>query len=144
MTRATVVEASSAYLASASTEADRLGRARSIRFVHGDFVAVAPGLEPATVVALDRVVCCYPSYGRLLERSLERAERAVALSYPRDRWFVRLSTKWENAMRRRKGNPFRTYVHSPPEMHRIIEAGGFRLVSRSQTAMWSADVFARA
>ena len=143
MSRATVVDASSAYLAAASIEAERSGRSGVMRFVHGDFVAVAPGLERATVVALDRVVCCYPSYQFLLEQSLQRAERAFALSYPRDRWLVRLGMKWENAMRRRKGNPFRTFVHPPSDMQRLIEAAGFRLVRRAETMIWSADVFAK-
>jgi len=143
MSRATVVDASSAYLAAASQEAERSGRSALMRFVHGDFLAVAPGLERATVVTLDRVVCCYPSYEPLLEQSLQRAERAFATSYPRDRWLVRLGIWWENAMRRRKGNPFRTFVHPPSDMQRIIEGAGFRLVSRVQTMAWSADVFAK-
>jgi magnesium-protoporphyrin O-methyltransferase len=141
MSRATLVEASSAYLAAASEEAARSARAASMAFVHGDFLDVAPDLAGATVVTLDRVVCCYPSYRPLLEQSVRRAERGFAMSYPRDRWYVRLGMKWENAMRRRKGNPFRTFVHSPSHMQRIVEAAGFRLVSRVETTTWSTDVF---
>lgn len=144
MDRATVVDASSAYLAAASDEATRRGRSTSIRFVHGDFLVLAGQLAPSTVVTLDRVVCCYPSYLPLLEQSLQRAERGFALSYPRDRWFVRLGMTFENAMRRWHGNPFRTFVHPPADIQRTIEAAGFRLVSRARTMMWSADVFINA
>jgi predicted RNA methylase len=91
MGRATVVEASSAYLAAATKEAGRTGRSNAMHFVHGDYVAIAPNLERATVL----------------------------------------------------GNPFRTFVHPPSDMQRIIEAAGFRLVSRADTIRWSADVFAR-
>ena len=88
--RAVVVDASSAYLAAASEEAVRRGRSASTEVVQGDFVAVASQLTPATAVTLDRVVCCYPFYERLLEQALRLAEHSIALSYPRDRWFVRL------------------------------------------------------
>jgi hypothetical protein len=37
------------------------------------------------------------------------------------RWFVRLGISLENALRRRCGNPFRTFVHPPSEMIRMIE-----------------------
>jgi SAM-dependent methyltransferase len=138
---AVVVDASSAYLAAASEEAARRGRSESTQFVHGDFVDVANGLAPANAVTLDRVVCCYPSYDRLLEQALRLAEHAFAFSHPRDRWFVRLGIWIENTLRRRRGNPFRAFVHSPTEMTRIIERAGFRLVSSRRTLSWSCDVF---
>jgi 16S rRNA G966 N2-methylase RsmD len=141
--RAVVVEASSAYLAAASEEAVRRGRSASTELVHGDFVAVASQLAPATAVTLDRVVCCYPFYERLLEQALRLAEHSVALSYPRDRWFVRFGIWLENALRRRRGNPFRTFVHSPLEMMRMIEHAGFTLASRRRTLSWSSDVFVK-
>jgi hypothetical protein len=37
------------------------GREQVIQFVHADFVEAASELPSAAVVALDRVVCCYPS-----------------------------------------------------------------------------------
>jgi magnesium-protoporphyrin O-methyltransferase len=143
ISRAIVVDASSAYLAAASEEASRRERSSSMQFVHGDFLTVARDVAAATIVTLDRVVCCYPAYQPLLEQSLERAERGFALSYPRDRWYVRLGMWCENAMRRRRGNPFRTFVHPPAELHRIIEGSGFRLASRAQTMTWAAEVFIR-
>jgi magnesium-protoporphyrin O-methyltransferase len=143
MERAIVVDASSAYLAAASEEAARRERSSSTQIVHGDFLTVARDLPVAAVVTLDRVVCCYPAYRPLLEQSLEHAERGLALSYPRDRWYVRLGMWFENALRRRRGNPFRTFVHPPADMQRLIEAAGFRLASRGQTMIWTMDVFVR-
>lgn len=40
MTRATVVEASAAYLAAASEETTRRGRSAVVHFVHGDYVGL--------------------------------------------------------------------------------------------------------
>jgi tRNA1(Val) A37 N6-methylase TrmN6 len=142
--RAVVVEASSAYLAAASEEATRRGHSKVTEFMHGDFLEMAGKLTPSSVVTLDRVVCCYPLYEPLLEQALQLAQTAFAMSYPRDRWFVRAGIWLENALRCRKGNPFRTFVHPPLEMLRIIEGSGFRLANRRQTPAWSCDVFVKA
>jgi len=141
--QATVLDASSAYLAAASEEATRRGRSTSTQFVHGDFVVLASHLTPASVVALDRVVCCYPSYEPLLKEALALAKVGFAMSYPRDRWFVHAGMWLENAMRRRKGNPFRTFVHAPSKMVRIVEGAGFTLARRERTPSWWADVFVK-
>ncbi|MCA1650068.1 MAG: class I SAM-dependent methyltransferase, partial [Acidobacteria bacterium] len=87
--RAIAVDASSAYLAAAAEEAERRGHTGGIQFVRGDFLDVAGQLPATPVVTLDRVICCYPWYARLLEESLRHAERCFAFSYPRDVWYVR-------------------------------------------------------
>jgi len=143
ITNAVMVDASSAYLAAGAEEAARRGRTESVQFVHGDFLTVAAQLPRAAVVTLDRVICCYPSYESLLEKALQSAEHGFAVSYPRDRWYVRAGVWFENTMRRRRANPFRTFVHSPSEMERLIERAGFALASRRQTVAWSADVFVK-
>jgi magnesium-protoporphyrin O-methyltransferase len=143
MARGIQIEASAAYLAAASEEAARRGRSAIVQFVHGDYVTVGPQVPGASVVTLDRVVCCYPLFEPLLEQAGHHAERSVALSYPRDRWFVRVGLWFENLLRRLKGNPFRTFLHSPTEMQQLLERCGFELVSRSQTPAWAADVFVR-
>jgi magnesium-protoporphyrin O-methyltransferase len=143
MARGIVVEASAAYLAAASEEAARRGRSGMVQFVQGDYVTVAPQLPRATVVTLDRVVCCYPWFEPLLEQAGRHAERAIALSYPHDRWFVRVGLWFENLMRRWKGNPFRTFLHSPTQMQHVLERCGFERVSRGHTPAWAADVFVR-
>jgi magnesium-protoporphyrin O-methyltransferase len=143
MARGIQIEASGAYLAAASEEAARLGRSSIVEFVHGDYVTVGRQVPSATVVTLDRVVCCYPSFEPLLAQAGRHAERSVALSYPRDRWFVRLGLWFENLVRRLKGNPFRTFLHPPAQMQQVLERCGFELVSRDQTRTWAADVFVR-
>ena len=141
--RAIIVDASSAYLAAAADEAGRRGRTGDIHFTRGDFVAVSGTVPAATVVALDRVVCCYPSYQDLLGEALRHAEKAIALSYPRDRWYVRLFQRLENGARRLRKNHFTTFVHPEADLRAMIEGAGFRLVSRRGTFVWFADVYRR-
>jgi len=141
--RAVAVDASSSYLAVAREEAARRGRTQQIQFVHGDFVDLALGLPSATVVTMDRVICCYPRFRPLLEVALGRTERTFALSYPRDVWYVRALNGTENIRRRMGGNSFRTFVHSAADMERLIERAGFVLSSRRHTWTWSVDVYVR-
>lgn len=140
---AVAVDASAAYLMAAAEEATRRKRADRIRFVKGDFADLAPTLDHADVVTLDRVVCCYPFVERLLVSAVGHARRAIALSYPRDLWYIRAVLEFDNLRRRLTGNSFQTFVHSPALIERIILGAGFRLSSRRTTWTWAADVFVR-
>jgi hypothetical protein len=115
----------------------------SVEFVHADFLSVASKVPVATIVALDRVVCCYPSSKSLLNAALPRVEYCLALSYPRDAWHVRLGVMLENGQRRLANNQFRTLVHPVAPMEEMIRKAGFDLSSRRETWMWSVDVYTR-
>jgi magnesium-protoporphyrin O-methyltransferase len=141
--RAVAVEASAAYIDAGREEAGRRGVEGAVDFIHADFVSKASSLPVFTVVALDRVVCCYPSCGPLLDAALLHAERCLALSYPRDEWFVRFGVVLENTPRRLARSSFRTYVHPPAKMEQMIRAAGFALSSRRETRIWAVDVYTR-
>jgi magnesium-protoporphyrin O-methyltransferase len=141
ITQAAGVDASPAYVAAAQQEAARRGHVAATRFVHGDFLQLTNELPSATVVTLDRVVCCYPLYEPLLAEALRHAERCLALSYPRGRWYVRAGLATENFGRRMRKNPFRAFVHSPAAMEQVIRAAGFQLTSRRNTFAWCVDVY---
>ena len=108
---------------------------RRFRPILGDVTELSPPLS-ADVVALDRVVCCYPDYGTLLRTAAASATRVLALSYPRDRWYVRLVIAAENFFRRLGGNPFRTFVHSPDAIRQVLEAAGWRRAVQRSTLVW--------
>jgi SAM-dependent methyltransferase len=143
VTHAVAVDASSAYNGVARQEAERLGRAGAVQFVRADFVSIASDLPPAMLVTLDRVVCCYPSCEPLLNAALRHADRCLALSYPRDVWYVRLGVTLENVQRLLAKNSFRTFVHPAARMEQMVRACGFELSSRRETWMWSVDVYTR-
>lgn len=143
MSRAIVVEASRAYLATASQEAERRGCSGATQFIHGDFLSVASGISDTAVVTLDRVICCYPEYAALLEEALRHAQLYFAFSYPRDLWHVRAALAVENGVRALAANPFRAFVHPADQMERIIKDAGFRLRGRRQTWTWCVDIYDR-
>ena len=143
ITRATAIDASAAYVDAGRSEAIRRGKTDAVEFVHGDFVEVARQLPRASVVALDRVVCCYPAWQPLVADALTLADNCVALSYPRDRWYVRAAIDAENRLRWARGNAFRAFVHPVADLVRAIRHAGFGLVARQETWMWSVDVWTR-
>jgi SAM-dependent methyltransferase len=140
---AIAVDASTAYVDVAREEAGRRGQTDAIQFVHADFVERASQLPSANVVALDRVICCYPSWERLLDEALGHADRCLALSYPRDAWYVRLGVMLENSQRWLARNSFRAFVHPIPKIEETIRRAGFGLSSRRETWVWSVDVYLR-
>lgn len=140
---AVLAEAATAFLHAARREAEARGTVDRIRFVQGDFTAVADDVPAVDVVTLDRVVCCYPDYRGLLTSSLARCRRAYAISYPRDRWSVRVVFALQNLARRLVGDPFRTFVHPPAAIEQTLTESGLVLASRVRTAVWVIDLYLR-
>lgn len=141
--RVTAVEAAPAYIATAREESRRRSLSHRVELVHGDFLAVAGDVMQADVVTMDRVVCCYPAYRPLLEAALQRSRRLLAFSYPRDRWYVRVSVEMQNLGRALFRNPFRGFVHSAQGMEALLAHHGFRRMQRRETLKWSADLYVR-
>jgi 2-polyprenyl-3-methyl-5-hydroxy-6-metoxy-1,4-benzoquinol methylase len=141
--RAVSIDASTACVTAGREEAVRRNLAEQVQWVHGDYVALADQLAPADVVTLDRVVCCYPGFEPLLAAAARHARRCLAISYPRDVSFVRVAMAAENALRRLKGKTFRTVLHPPHEMERLILSEQFALSARRTTWFWCVDVYLR-
>jgi len=141
--RAVSVDASAACVAAGREEAGRRQRAEQVEWVQGDYVALAEKLQSADVVTLDRVVCCYPRFEPLLAAAVRHAHRCIAISYPRDVWYVRMALAGENALRRLKRKDFRVLLHPPREMEQLVRSEGFALSTRRTTWAWCVDVYVR-
>jgi len=142
ISRAVIAEASAAYVEVIRNEAGRRDRIAALDVFHGDAVEKRNDLPAADIVTLDRVVCCYPRYQPMLDLAVHHAEHGLALSYPRDRWYVR-AVIWLDNWKRSRKTSFRTFVHPPSDIQRLIEAAGFVLASRRGTFVWRVDVFVR-
>ena len=140
---ATCVDMSAAALAANAEEAHRRGVADRIKQVEADFVAIAPTLPSADLVALDRVVCCYPAYVPLLEQATAHSYRLLAMSYPRDRWWVSLALWVENAWRWLRGDQFRAFVHSPAAIASLLRGRGFTRARAVATFAWQMELYVR-
>lgn len=139
----TSVDASPAYLGAAREEAEARGNAARIRFVEGDFVEVQAEVEPADLVVLDRVVCCYPDMPALVDASAPRARRAYGLVYPRDTRFVRILITALNLAQRVRRHPFRAFVHPTAAVEARVQAHGLTKTVHTRSLFWQMVVFSR-
>lgn len=138
------VDASQAYITMATQEAERRGHREKIEFKHGDFVQLAPDLNPADIVTLDRVVCCYPDMHALIDLSSKLAQQAYALVYPRDNFLTRNGIHLLNFFAfRLSGNPFRTYIHDTEAVDKIIRGNGLERVLHKNVGFWQVFVYQR-
>ena len=115
-----------------------------VTFVPGDFRAVAGSLEAADLVTLDRVVCCDPDYTTLLPLAAGKARHALALTFPRDRWLVRLFVALSNVWRRVRGSDFRVFVHPPQALAAVLERERLSRAAQDATFVWAVEIWERA
>jgi magnesium-protoporphyrin O-methyltransferase len=114
----TAVDASRPYLEVLRQAATERGyEARQTR-IEGDFTDVVDRVEPATVVTLDKVICCYPDMATLVRASARKTTALYGIVVPRDTAWVRTAVGFINwflrhALRRR----LQAFAHS----HRAID-----------------------
>jgi SAM-dependent methyltransferase len=141
---ATHVDASSAYLKEAKNEAARLGHTDRVRFIHADFTDVEAELPQADLVTLDRVVCCYPDFRRLLGAAARHSQRALALTYPREAWYLRMAWPLMNFFQKMRKDPFRVFMHPISEMDALLRKEGFQRVALRRLFVWEMALYQRA
>jgi magnesium-protoporphyrin O-methyltransferase len=140
---ATDVDVSAAYLKVAKTEATRLGLSDRTQYIRGDFVQQAEHIEPADVVTLDRVVCCYPDMPALVGASVAHARSMYGLIFPRDVWWMRWGAAVGNLIPRLMRSGFQFYVHPAARVDAIARDGGFERVYTGRTRLWQVVVYGR-
>ena len=140
---ATHVDASSAYLKVAREEAKRRGHSERVQFIHADFTEVAPDVPPADVVTLDRVVCCYPDFRGLLGAAARHSREAVALTYPRETWYLRTALRVVNFFQKLSRDPFRVFLHPVAEMEALLNNEGLQKVSVHRLFVWEMALYHR-
>jgi hypothetical protein len=139
---ATVVELSEEYDEEAArllTEGQLEGR---VARRHGDFVEVGDAIEPADVVVMHRVVCCYPDPEALVGAAALHAGRLLALSFPRETWWIRIGwyavDAWFRLVYR-----FESYVHAHSRILGAATRAGFTPVHEQTGWLWHVAVLER-
>lgn len=137
------VDGSGAYLATAREEAARRGLGDRVRHVLGDVTIVAPTIDDADLVALDRVVCCYGDVASLLTAASTLARRRLGLVYPRDRWWIRAGATLGNLVMFRRSTGYRMHVHRASTMAGLLRAAGFGPVAYRDGRVWRVETWER-
>jgi magnesium-protoporphyrin O-methyltransferase len=108
---------------------------RVVRRLHD--IAEEPGaVEPADVVVLHRVVCCYPDYERLLGAAAQHARRLLVFSYPPRNLLSRSLVGLQSLAFRLLGREFRTFAHPPARMLAVLEQHGLRRTYAHHPFVW--------
>jgi magnesium-protoporphyrin O-methyltransferase len=139
--RSTIVELSPGYDEVAAELAREAGVAERMERHVGDFAA--DGTEPADVVVLHRVVCCYPDYEVLLAAAAEKARYTVVFTYPPRNIVSRVLLGVVNLWLRLRGTEFRTFAHPPESMADIVRRAGFEPVAHRRGGIWRGIALAR-
>ena len=137
------VDGSPAYVTAAREEAARQELSDRVTYIVGDFVNLAPTIAPADLVALDRVVCCYPEMKALVRQSVARARLRYGLVYPRDTWWIRAGATVLNGLARIARRRVRAYVHRTAEVEAIVRGAGFVPRLRRRNLFWQVAVYER-
>ena len=134
--RATNLEISGGYETEASALLERTGMQRRVDRRRLDVAHSPDAVEPADLVVLHRVVCCYPDYQRLLSAAGSKAGRLLVFSHPPRNLASRTVMASENLWRRLRGDSFRTFAHPPADMLAVLADGGLRPTYRWRGFGW--------
>jgi 2-polyprenyl-3-methyl-5-hydroxy-6-metoxy-1,4-benzoquinol methylase len=139
---ATVIELSEEYDGEAAALLSEEGLEGRVARRHGDFVALEGSIDPADVVVMHRVVCCYPDPDSLVGTAAGHARRLLALSFPRDTWWIKAGwyaiDAWFRLVYR-----FESYVHPHRRILAAAERGGFKPVHEHSGRLWHVAVLER-
>lgn len=144
VTNATDVDASSAYIDIAQSEAKEEGLADRVEYQFGNFMEIAPTLPPAGIVTLDRVICCYHDMHGLVGQSVAKAAKLYGVVYPRDTWWTHAFIGVVNLFQRLRRDPFRVFVHPQTAVDALIRSSGLTQRYHRTAGPWQVVVYARA
>ena len=124
-------------------ESDKRGNSDLVEFIHADFTDIAADLPQVDIVTLDRVVCCYPDFRLLLKHASEHSRKAIVMTYPRERWYVRMVLGVINLFQKLRKDPFRVFVHPIHEMDALLNKQGFKRQTIRRLFVWEMALYRR-
>lgn len=136
------VEFSADDLEQAQELARTLGHQERVTYMAGDFMELAGQIEPADVTILDKVVHCYQEPERLVRQSMALTRLLYALTFPRDRWRMRLFIRCLGPI---AGLflPYRPTFSRPEAIRAWVREAGFVRLSHDETERWHTEVYVR-
>ena len=107
--------------------------------VHRRLIDIATdpaGVEPADIVVLHRVVCCYPDVAKLLGAAADHARSQLVFSFPPRNAASRTVVWMQNRLLGWGGRQFRTFAHPPTAMLAVLAEHGLQAAIASRGAVW--------
>jgi magnesium-protoporphyrin O-methyltransferase len=138
------LELSPAYQQPARTLATQAGVQGRLDWRLHDLAADPGAVEPADLVVLHRVVCCYPDYQRLLAAAADHARRALVFSYPPRNLLSRAFYAVFNLVMRLTRSSCRGFAHPLVAMLTVLEDHGLRRTFQRRSRIWQVAGLVRA
>src|SRR5699024_2435379 len=110
---ATTLELSPAYEEEARRLAQEAGVTGRAHRMIADIATSPQDVEPADLVVLHRVVCCYPDYARLLSAAADHTRSRLAFSHPPRNLLTRGIFAVQNVAFAALGREYRVFAHPP-------------------------------
>jgi hypothetical protein len=130
------LELSPAYEEHARTLAGQAGVQGRLDWRIHDLAQDPGAVEPADLVVLHRVVCCYPDYEQLLGAAADYTRRALVFSYPPRNALSRAFYGVFNQVMRLTKSGFRGFAHPPGAMLAVLEDHGLRRTYERRSRIW--------
>ena len=140
---ATNVELSAGYEETAKEMIAAEGLTDRITRHLGDFVEDQDKFEPADIVVLNRVVCCYPWMDRMMSAATSKTGRYLGLAFPKEKWFMKTTIGLANTFMAATRCDSRAFVHSVDEMESIATRAGLAIRHTDENIGWQAVVYER-
>ena len=137
------VDISEGYVAGARELAGSLGYGAVSEQRVLDFAHAPDDVVPADVVIMNRVVCCYPDMPALVKPAAQHAQRLLALTFPREAWWMHAGRQTINFGMRLLRKDFRFFVHSHEAIIALVTANGLRPSIDRFSGVWRIMIFER-
>jgi magnesium-protoporphyrin O-methyltransferase len=136
MGRAVNVELTPTYESAAGELIVDAGLGDRVERLVMDFAEAGVEVEPADVVVMNRVLCCYPDMPRLAGAAADRAKGMLVMSFPNHRWWTRLGLAIVNLAFRVIRMQFRIFLHPPERILAAVEERGFKTRLNQPGLIW--------
>jgi predicted TPR repeat methyltransferase len=130
------VEISPHYEAAARELAVEKGVADRVTRHVADFVVTESRIAPADFVIVHKVVCCYGDMPALVGAAARHARRALLLTFPAERWWIRVGMRLFGGVPALFRSRFRLYFHEPAAIKREAERAGLRVAADARGLFW--------
>lgn len=134
--RTTNIELSQSFEADAARLNAEAGVTARVDRRIGDLALDSTLADPADVVILHRVVCCYPDIAGLLTAAADHAKHRLVFSHPPRNLATRTVSGLINGAQRLTRSPYRSFVHRPSAMLELLRSQGFHATHLYRGPIW--------
>jgi magnesium-protoporphyrin O-methyltransferase len=108
-----------------------------------DFAESSGEVEPADMVIMNRVLCCYPDMPRLAVAAADHAREVLVLCYPKRTWWTQAALAVANVGLRLARRQFHIFLHPPAEILATAQQRGLQTAAVQRGFFWTVAALRR-